>query len=129
MASKTQIIHTYRHMYRNLLRAVQHTSPARWVARDQIRAAFREPGAVFDEKATKRTMWFLEAAAKETGMEHRILKNLIKVSQFRYVRRKYTRWDPLTKTHFDMKGDAQTAYHHYDMTVAMLNKTMGLCLR
>ncbi|KAM0561708.1 hypothetical protein ACHAPJ_002877 [Fusarium lateritium] len=116
-------------MYRNLLQAVQHTSPARWVARDQLRAAFREPGAVFDEKAAKRTMWFLEAAAKETGMEHRILKNLIKVNQFRYVRKKFTRWDPFTKTHSGMKGETQTAYHHYDMTVAMLNKTMGLCLR
>ena len=24
---------------------------------------------------------------------------------------------------------AELAYRHYDMTVAMLNKTMGLCLR
>ncbi|KAF4955111.1 hypothetical protein FSARC_11937 [Fusarium sarcochroum] len=90
MASKTQIIHTYRHMYRNLMQAVQHTNPARWVARDQLRAAFREPGAVFDEKASKRTIWFLEAAVKESGMEHKILKNLIRVNRFRYRRKKYS---------------------------------------
>ncbi|KND94384.1 hypothetical protein TOPH_01184 [Tolypocladium ophioglossoides CBS 100239] len=29
----------------------------------------------------------------------------------------------------DMKGEHETTMRHYDMTVAMLNKSMGLCLR
>ena len=35
----------------------------------------------------------------------------------------------LIKDRNDMREDQQTALHHYDMTVAMLNKSMGLCLR
>jgi len=29
----------------------------------------------------------------------------------------------------DMEAEQETAMEHYDMTVAMLNKSMGLCLR
>ena len=28
-----------------------------------------------------------------------------------------------------LKGEKDAAYKHYDMTIAMLNKSMGLCLR
>lgn len=86
MASSTQVIHAYRSLYRNLLKAVQHTIPARFVVRDQLRSAFREKGASFDETGIKRTVWFLEAASKERGLEHKILKNLIAVQRKRYPR-------------------------------------------
>ncbi|KAL4722634.1 hypothetical protein ACLX1H_010515 [Fusarium chlamydosporum] len=95
MASTTQITHAYRSLYRNLLKAVQYSTPARYVARDQLRRAFREPGATYDERGIKRTNWFLEAAAKEKGMEHRILKNLIRVQQMRFRKKKYSTYDPL----------------------------------
>ncbi|KAM5351877.1 hypothetical protein ACJ41O_004600 [Fusarium nematophilum] len=128
MASNTEIVHAYRHLYRNLLRAVQYTVPARLVARDQLRSAFREPGATFDRLGVKRTIWFLEAAAKEKGLEHRILKNLLRVQQSRGCN--FKGWLHRVRVkRSDMNIEAQTAYHHYDMTVAMLNKTMGLCLR
>ncbi|PTD06035.1 hypothetical protein FCULG_00001430 [Fusarium culmorum] len=113
MASTTQISHAYRSLYRNILKAVQYSSPARFVARDQLRRAFREPGATYDERGIKRTNWFLEAAAKEKGMEHRILKNLLRVQ----------------KMSNETKVANATAYNHYDMTVAMLNKSMGTLLR
>ena len=80
--SSTEILHAYRHLYRELLRAVRYATPARYIARDQIRRAFREPGE-FDKAGVKRTMWFLKAAAKETGIEHKILKNLLRVAQNR----------------------------------------------
>lgn len=83
MASKIEVIHAYRHLYRGLLQAVQFAKPARYVARDQIRKAFREPDATLDPEGVKRTVWFLEAAAKERGLEHRILKNLLKVRLIR----------------------------------------------
>lgn len=80
MQTNPEIIHAYRHLYRGLLKAVQYSSPARYVARDQLRAAFRqEPPDSVDAESIKRTKWFLDAAAKERGMEHRILKNLIQV--------------------------------------------------
>lgn len=90
-----QITHAYRHLYRTLLKGVQYSTPARFVARGQLRRAFREPGATYDERGIKRTLWFLEAAAKERGMEHRILKNLLRVHQMRHRKKDYSAFDPL----------------------------------
>jgi hypothetical protein len=126
-APPINVVHTYRHMLRRLLRAVQHSSPAKYEARDRLRAAFRRPlreleeggfsgdaaaaaaGAtnadttttttttakrvtaapageqttIFDtlpDAATiKRTLWFLDVAAREAGLEHRIVRNLLQV--------------------------------------------------
>lgn len=86
MASNLDILHAYRHLYRSLLRAVQYATPARLAARSQLRAAFRDRDAVWDAEGTKRTRWFLEAAAKERGLEHRILKNLLRVQRVRTER-------------------------------------------
>lgn len=80
--AKEEIIHAYRHLYRELLRAVRYSVPARYTARDQLRKTFREPGT-FDEHAARRTGWFLSAAAKEAGLEHKILKNLLYVQWHR----------------------------------------------
>ena len=80
--SKTEIIHAYRHLYRELLHAVRYATPARYTARDQLRRAFREPRK-FDSHEVERMRWFLSAAAKEAGLEHRILKNLLSVAWYR----------------------------------------------
>jgi hypothetical protein len=32
-----------------------------------------------DPEGVKRTIWFLQAAAKEKGLEHKIVKNLLEV--------------------------------------------------
>lgn len=79
MTPNIQVIHAYRNLYRHLLKAVQYARPNRFIARDQLRKAFREPGAQLDPEGIKRTVWFLQAAAKERGLEHRILKNLLTV--------------------------------------------------
>lgn len=84
MATPPEIIHGYRHLYRALLQAVQHASPARHTARDQLRTAFRERGATWDATGVKRTLWFLHAAAKENGLEHKIVKNLLRVKGVNY---------------------------------------------
>lgn len=84
--SSQEVIHAYRHLYRGLLRAVQYSTPNRYTARDQLRKAFREPakdGAALDAAGVKRTLWFLKAAQKEAGMEHRILKSLLMVAWHR----------------------------------------------
>ncbi|OHF00376.1 hypothetical protein CORC01_04357 [Colletotrichum orchidophilum] len=129
------IVHAYRHLYRELLRAVQFATPYRFIVRDQLRAAFREKGAVWDPEVSKRTLWFIHAARKETGLEHKVLKNLIRVA---HERQKLDPW----KVSFRKDQDAQnkeviqeaknmksTVFNHYDMTVTMLNKSMGIRLR
>ncbi|KAJ3468652.1 hypothetical protein MRS44_002717 [Fusarium solani] len=92
MSERRNIIHAYRHLYRCLLQAVQYTIPARFVVRDQLRAAFRDPELRYDPNAIKRTIWFLEAAAREKGMEHKILKNLVKVQLGRAY---HSSWQPM----------------------------------
>ena len=78
-----RVIHTYRHLYRACLHAVQFSKPARFVARDKLRTAFREKDAELDERGSIRTLRFLEAAARERGLEHNVLKNLLVITYFR----------------------------------------------
>ena len=83
MTTERSIIHAYRHMYKGLLQAVQHDKLARRVVRTQVRQAFRDEKGTLDQEAFKRTIWFLDAAAKERGLEHKILKNLVKMHRHR----------------------------------------------
>jgi len=91
-----EILHAYRHLLRAGLRAVQFSKPSRYVLRDQLRAAFRDDdagkaprnptaaaaaaGGGFDLERIRRTVWFLKAAGQEAGLEHKILKNLLRVA-------------------------------------------------
>jgi hypothetical protein len=76
--SPQEIIHAYRQLYRGLLHAVQFSKPARYVARDQLRRAFRmEDPSSFNQEKIDRTVKFLGYAAKEAGLEHRIVRNLL----------------------------------------------------
>jgi hypothetical protein len=83
-----QIIHAYRHLYRGLLHAVQFSKPARYTARNQLRRAFREERAKYDARGVVRTLRFLDAAARERGLEHRVLKNLLTMAWYRYEGKK-----------------------------------------
>ncbi|KXJ97166.1 hypothetical protein Micbo1qcDRAFT_155971 [Microdochium bolleyi] len=130
-----ETLHAYRHLYRGLLHAVQFSKPARYVARDRIRVAFREKGAVLDPPSISRTVKFLEAAARERGLEHKVLKNLL-VTQFFRAREQQKSWkvvkleQSLRHKKTDLNEHMQdTAFYHYDKTVEMLNKSLGLCLR
>lgn len=82
MATPTpkDIIHAYRHTFKSALRAVQYSKPARYVVRDRVRNAFRtaEP-AHHDATRLARTIGFLDLAARERGLEHRVVKNLMHV--------------------------------------------------
>ncbi|KAF7544946.1 hypothetical protein G7Z17_g9563 [Cylindrodendrum hubeiense] len=130
MAANIEVVHAYRNLYRSLLQGVQYAFPARAIARNQLRTAFREPGAVFDREGIRRTVWFLQCATRERGMEHTILKNLLKVQQRRaYSDKGWRKSFHESKKEHPLDHEMKTRYWHYDMTVAMLNKTMGLCLR
>ena len=75
-----EIVLAYRHLHQHLLRAVQYSSPARYVVRDRIREVFRNsPPESFDALRIARTLEFLENATKVAGLEHRIVKNLVHV--------------------------------------------------
>lgn len=76
--AQTEIIHSYRHLFRGLLRAVRYSKPARGTVRDQLRDAFRK-GTIADLDLEKiaRTVQFFKHAEEERGLEHKIVKNLL----------------------------------------------------
>jgi hypothetical protein len=58
--------------------------PSRFTARDQLRDAFRkEDPSTFNKKRIDRTVEFLKIAARETGLEHKLVKNLIYTAYWR----------------------------------------------
>jgi hypothetical protein len=79
-----QVLHAYRHLYRNGLRAVQYSKPARYSVRDKLRVAFREKGAKLEPTSLARTLQFLEAAARSRGLEHNIVRNLLLVHYWQH---------------------------------------------
>lgn len=73
-------VDSYRNLYRALLHAVQYAKPARYQGRDILRNAFRKGDpATYDQKRVENTITFLNTAAKEKGLEHKLLKNLLRV--------------------------------------------------
>lgn len=82
--SRQDIIHAYRHLYRGILHAVQFSMPSRFTARDQLRDAFRkEDPSTFNQERIDRTVKFLKIAARETGLEHKLVKNLLHTAYWR----------------------------------------------
>ena len=80
MMSNKAIVHAYRHILRHSLRAIQFSKPARFTLRDRLRAAFRKGAASdFDQQKITNTLEFLRYAAKQNGLEHKIVKNLLYV--------------------------------------------------
>lgn len=73
-----EIIHSYRHFYRALMHAVQYAKPQKYLARDQLRIAYNKGiPADFDTRKINNTLMFLENAARQRGLEHKIVKNLL----------------------------------------------------
>jgi hypothetical protein len=86
MASRHDILSAYRQLYRGLIHAVQFSKPARFTARDQLRDAFRkEDPSTFNRQKIDNTVEFLKLATNEAGLEHRIVKNLLRTN---YERRR-----------------------------------------
>lgn len=124
--TKTEILHAYRSLYRSGLFAIQYSTPARYIYRDRLRRAFRaSPISDFEPQRIANTLEFLDGAAKSTGMEHHVLKNVLHVWF----------WE---KEHWSRLGMDTSAlgyafklraYDHFYFTLRMLNESMGLCLR
>ncbi|MCJ1229593.1 hypothetical protein MMC12_006262 [Toensbergia leucococca] len=78
--SNQEILHSYRNLLRTGLHAVQYAKPARYTVQSRLRNAYRTNGSAdFNAEKIQNTLLFLKNAAKETGLEHRILKNLLHV--------------------------------------------------
>jgi len=76
----TETLRAYRHLYGAALRAVRHSSPAKYQIRDTMRSAFRN-GSVenLNRQKVENTLQFLRRAESHAGMEHKILRNLLHV--------------------------------------------------
>ena len=87
--SQIEILHAYRRLYRTALQAVHHATPAKYTIRDSMRRAFRfESPEAFESTRIENTQNFLQRAKMDTGMEHRILKNLLHVKYFQHYARR-----------------------------------------
>ena len=79
MSSKP-VLHAYRHVLRQSLRAIKFAKPARYTLRDRLRLAFRKsPAADFDPVRIEATLEFLRGAEEFNGLEHSIVKGLLRV--------------------------------------------------
>ncbi|KAF1919574.1 hypothetical protein BDU57DRAFT_546203 [Ampelomyces quisqualis] len=126
MASES-VIHAYRHLYRQGLRAVQFSKPARYTLRDRLRLAFRKGCARdLEPQRVANTLEFLLYATKENGIEHKIVKNLLLVwwSQKNGGRGKPKARIP-TREEIEIKT---TAYDTFNHNIRMLNESMDMCL-
>ncbi|KAK3696551.1 hypothetical protein LTR37_017893 [Vermiconidia calcicola] len=118
-----EVVQAYRHVYKHVLRAVQYSKPARFVARDRVRDGFRKKSAAdYDAARITRTLEFLDGAAEIRGLEHRIVKNLMHV----WWEQKQLR---TTQLPIQRREFQKVAYDDFNHTIRMLEESMGMCLR
>lgn len=78
LVNQQEVAHAYRHIYRQGLKAIGYATPSRHVLRTTLRTSFRaSPSAEFNPSRIANTVRFLERATDMTGLEHKILKNLL----------------------------------------------------
>ena len=98
--SKQEIVRSYRQLYRQSLHAVQYAVPARYTVRILLRNAYRAGNAAdFDAQKINNTLTFLNGAAKERGLEHKILKNLLHTWYWRVDNKRPIRTCVLSRHH------------------------------
>jgi hypothetical protein len=123
--SQRSILHAYRHLLRQSLRAVQFSTPARYIVRDQLRLAFRRGDtSEFNTQKVENTLEFLKYATLQNGMEHKILKNLVQAWWYRDG-------FPVKAPKIVTIQEAEvlvTAYDAFSHNIRMLNENMGMCI-
>ena len=126
-ATRKEIVRSYRTIYRHALHAVQFSTPSRYTVKTILENAYRTRGpSEFNNDKINNTIMFLQGAASEKGMEHRILKSLLHTWW----------WENESKTQanqshkFEQKRNelSQSAIDHFEITLKMLNESMGMCL-
>ncbi|RMJ28210.1 Pfam:DUF1763 [Aspergillus sp. HF37] len=125
------VVSAYRNLYRQSLRAVRYSTPARHVLVRTLRSAFRStPPKEFDPSKVSNTLRFLERAADVTGIEHKIVKKLVMV---RYWQQPQVNKDfrvlrviGLDSQEVAVRNDA---LDQFNLTLMLLNESLGTCLR
>lgn len=77
MATPSTPIHAYRHLYRQGLKVIRYSKPARYTLRSILRTAFRSPSEQFEPSRIANTLRFLERATGTANLEHKIVKNIL----------------------------------------------------
>ncbi|KAH8693083.1 hypothetical protein BGW36DRAFT_385826, partial [Talaromyces proteolyticus] len=125
---RSAVIAAYRHLYRKGLQAIRYATPGRHVLRRSLRSAF-EHGDVndFNSKKIANTIRFLERAAESTGLEHRIVKNLLHVRFWEqpHMKRPLKNLDNRDARQMYLKMSARTPFNS---TLMLLNESLGTCL-
>jgi hypothetical protein len=137
--SKVEIIQAYRSLRRASLRAVQSSNHAKLVIFSRLRHAFStSPVSDFDARRISNTVLFLENAAKDRGIEHKIVKNLVQIWGTQKKQWEIRHNVGLTRTRRKRTGIGGEeeggglvcqAYDQVWWTLGMLNESLGLCLR
>ncbi|KAL1853870.1 hypothetical protein Plec18170_005262 [Paecilomyces lecythidis] len=123
------IVLAYRHLYRQGLKAVNYSTPARHVLRRILRSSFRSASRdEFDPNRVVNTLQFLERAANSRGLEHKIVKNLIMV---RYWEQPQVKKDARVFKGRDVKDIfiRRSSNAHFNSTLMLLNESLNICLR
>ncbi|PYH95876.1 DUF1763-domain-containing protein [Aspergillus ellipticus CBS 707.79] len=130
-ADRKTVINAYRHLYRQGLKAVNYSTPARHVLRHTLRSSFRSnPSDELNPQRIANTLQFLQRAADVAGLEHKIVKNLMMM--------KYWEQPQARKDHRILRGlgvnqkDSalmQDAIRQFNLTLSLLNDSLEICLR
>ncbi|PYH81736.1 DUF1763-domain-containing protein [Aspergillus uvarum CBS 121591] len=124
------VVNTYRQLYRHGLKAVNYSTPARYVLRHTLRSSFRSsPPESLDQQRIANTINFLQRAAEVAGLEHRIVKNMMimKYWQNPQIRRDLRSIKGLGVEPRDPKVK-EDAWQQYNLTLRLLNESLGTCL-
>ncbi|PWY67477.1 DUF1763-domain-containing protein [Aspergillus costaricaensis CBS 115574] len=125
------VVHAYRHLYRQGLKAINYSTPARHVLRHSLRSAFRSSSPEeLNPRRIANTLQFLQRAADVAGLEHKIVKNLMMM--------KYWEQPQVRKDHRTLRGLGvdqrdpilmQDTMRQFNLTLSLLNDSLDICLR
>ncbi|KAE8348404.1 hypothetical protein BDV28DRAFT_143568 [Aspergillus coremiiformis] len=125
------IVQAYRHLYQQGLKVVNYSTPSRHVLLRTLRSSFRSSSHNdFDPQRIANTLRFLQRAADITGLEHKIVKNLMIV---RYWEQPQGRKDLrlLKGLGIDQRESSlrRDANEQFNLTLMLLNESLGTCLK
>ncbi|EYE92554.1 DUF1763-domain-containing protein [Aspergillus ruber CBS 135680] len=128
---KRAVVHAYRHLYRQGLKALHYSVPARHVLLKTLRSGFRSSSPNdFDLQRIANTMRFLQQATDVAGLEHKILKNLMTI---RYWEQPQVRKNARVLKGIGIEGSEaharKDANEEFELTLMLLNESLGTCLR
>lgn len=139
--SNIRLLHAYRHLYRQSHRAIKFSIPARYPLRQHLRILFRNGDAnTFDQNKIDNTLTFLRHAEEVSGLEHKILKSLLRVWFWeRPFQTQRNRGYPASSAIGDLAnrlnyrsdeeiGFKYDTYGHMNHCIKMLNEDLNTCI-